>query len=119
MLQAYVDETGADGKSPLFLFSALICEAIIWAKFSDNWDVVLRASPSIRYFKMDEATGLDGEFYGFSIAERDRKIEELCHVLGATSAVELSCSMNMSAFNDTWGKTARKPLSEPYFFPFQ
>jgi hypothetical protein len=118
MLQAYVDETGADGNSPVFLFSALICEAIIWAKFSTDWDSCLRASPSIRYFKMDEAAGRSDEFYRFSIAERDEKVKQLCHILGATSAVELSCSMDMGAFGDTWGKTAGKPLSEHYFFPF-
>ena len=118
MIQAYVDETGTDGRSSVFLFSALICEAVLWAKFSDDWQVCLNAPPSIRYFKMDEAAGLDGEFYGFSPVERDTKVKSLCQILASTEAVEVSCSMNMKAFDDTWGKTAHKPLSEPYFFPF-
>jgi hypothetical protein len=118
MIQAYVDETGTDGRSPELAFSALICRAEIWAKFSDEWSACLEAPPSIKYFKMGEASGPSGEFYRLSLQQRQTKVKELCHVLAKTEAVELSCSMDLAAFDDTWGKTGRRPLSEPYFFPF-
>src|SRR5205085_773954 len=41
MIQGYVDDTGNDGRSPIFLFSALIGEAKAWDSFSNAWDACL------------------------------------------------------------------------------
>jgi Protein of unknown function (DUF3800) len=119
MIQAYVDDSGNDGRGPVFLFSALIGEAEKWATFSDEWDACLRDAPSIRYFKMDEAAGNNKEFYGFSNIERDDKVRRLCRIINGVGATEISTSLELAAFDNTWRKTAGRPLCEPYFFPFQ
>jgi hypothetical protein len=66
MIQANVDETGIDGRSPWLIFSALLGTAGDWATVTDLWRDVLDESPRIRYFKMSEAVGFSGEFHGLS-----------------------------------------------------
>jgi hypothetical protein len=119
MIQVFVDDGGLDEKSSVLTFSALIGEASKWAEFSDKWDTCLRESPSIRYFKMDEAVGKNHEFYGFTEIERDNKLRSLCAVINGVSATEISALLDLSGHTNSWGKTASRPLSEPYFFPFQ
>ena len=100
-IQAYVDETGNDGRSPVFLFSALIAPADKWAGFSDRWEACLKASPRIRYLKMDEAEGRSKEFRGFTVVERDAKVKQLCQVLNALRPIEVSSGMDMVGFENT------------------
>ena len=116
-IQGYVDDSGS-GETEVFVFSALIAESEAWARFSDEWDFVLKKPPSIRYFKMDHAAGRDGEFYGFSDAERDDKLKALCTVLNRLRPIEVSTDADMRQFAVAWGRTAGRPLSHYYFFPF-
>lgn len=73
-IQAYVDETGMDGKSPFFLFAALLGTLDDWTAFSDRWKSALEESPRIPYFKMDEAVGFQKQFYGWSESKRNQKL---------------------------------------------
>lgn len=73
-IQAYVEDTGLDGRAQWFVFLALLGTAEDWAAVSDAWRDVLDESPKIRDFKMDEATDLDGQFYGMPVANRDYKL---------------------------------------------
>jgi hypothetical protein len=118
MIQAYVDDSGHDGKSPVFLFSALIGNAEKWAKFSDDWNLCLHESPSIRYFKMNEAESCDGEFYGFSEDERNRKVKRLCSIMNSGDFTEFSYITPLKLFGETLKIKSGRPMSEPYFFAF-
>ncbi|MFZ3266117.1 MAG: DUF3800 domain-containing protein [Terriglobales bacterium] len=118
MVQAYVDESGGKGHSPVFVFSALLSKAEDWARFSDQWASCLSELPSIRYFKMSEARrAAKGEFYQFSPTERDDKLKRLCSILNALAPTEISCTLNIDVFVEKWGKYP-KPFRHPYFFPF-
>lgn len=118
MIQAYADESGADGRGPVFVFSALICDAELWVHFSDRWDSCLKEEPRIRYFKMDEAEGLSNEFFGFSDTERDIKVRKLCHVLSSYNPIEFHFISDLPMVKKYWGAKSGRPLTEPYFFPF-
>ena len=76
-IQVYVDDTGLDGRSPYFLFSALYATVPDWAAFSDRWKLVLDEYPRISYFKMDEAADFKGQFYGWSESKRNLKLMRL------------------------------------------
>jgi len=119
MIQAYVDETGNDGESPIFLFSALIGEAEKLATLSNEWSKALREIPRIVYFKMDEAESCDGQFYGFSPKERDDKVKRLCAIMSSSDLTEFGFGIKQEVFNSTFAiKAAGRPLTERYFFPF-
>jgi hypothetical protein len=116
-IQAYVDDSG-NNQDAYFIFSALISTAERWSAFSDAWDSCLKTQPSIRYFKMDEAAGKNGQFYRFSDSERDEKLTVLCHVINTLRPVEVSCIVDVSRQKSGW-EAESKPLTEYYFFPFQ
>jgi hypothetical protein len=42
MLQAYIDDSGNDGKSPVFVLAGYVSTTEKWETFSDEWDAVLR-----------------------------------------------------------------------------
>jgi len=119
MIQAYVDESGGKNQTKTFVLSALIADAEEWARKADEWDAVLKETPSIRYFKMDEAVGLNGEFYGISDSERDKKLTSLCRVIAVPTITELSITLRIEDFLSNWAPQLGRPASEPYFFPFQ
>jgi len=118
LIQAYVDESGGKGQGAVFVFSAMIGASVLWSKFSDKWNAILDESPSIGYFKMNEAAKLNGEFKRFSPFQRDEKVKKLCRLIGNGALIELHSMVKLDDFNATFGKTAPKPLTDPYFFPF-
>jgi len=119
MMQGYVDESGGKGQSKTFVVSALIGEATVWAKIADEWNRVLRTPPSIQYFKMDEAEGLNEQFFGFSAAERDKKIKDLCHLIATPEITVLDLTVELDDFLKIWAPHLGRPAREPYFLPFQ
>lgn len=118
VIQVYVDESGGKGQGPVFVFSALIGMAEDWAKFSDDWKSRLEQSPRIRYFKMNEAANLSGEFDRMSRTARDEKLRQLCRIIGGASLRELFCVVKLSEFKKTIAEHSGRPMSEPYFYPF-
>ncbi len=116
VMQAYVDDSASN---EVFVFSALIQEATRWGAVADRWAGILAESPSIQYFKMDEADGTNGQFYGFSAPERDEKVRRLCKVVNDADLTELSFTTDKKSLERAWGTPRRPPFSEPYFFAFQ
>jgi hypothetical protein len=119
MNQGFVDDSGAKGQGEVLVFSSLSSTAEVWAAIVDRWDACLRESPSIRYFKMDEAAGRNGQFYGFSEVERDQKLRSLCAIMNTSEIAEFSCVMVLEDFDKYWVPRIGRPACEPYFFPFQ
>jgi len=58
--------------------AGLLSDSENWAQFSDDWSACLQSGPRrLDYFKMKEAAGCGGQFYGWSEPERDRKLLSL------------------------------------------
>lgn len=119
-IQAYVDETGLDGKSPCFLFSALTATIGDWAEFSDRWKAVLDEHPRIAYFKMAEAAGFNGPFYGWSESARNLKLMRLAQTFrdAEYGFLEFSVSADLGAIEQKLRPISIKPANEPYFWSF-
>lgn len=119
-IQAYVDETGLDGRGSLLLFSSLLATAFDWANFSDRWKSVLDESPRIDYFKMDEAVGFSEQFYGVSESQRNYKLVRLAKAIyGEYPIIEHVVTADLDAIRNELKPRVRKPSSDPYFWPFQ
>ena len=63
--------------------SGLLGERELFNALADEWDKALRAKHPgpIRYFKMDEACGLDGEFRHWREEQRDEKVRQMAKVV--------------------------------------
>lgn len=118
LIQAYVDDSGCKGQGEVFVFSALISASSIWTAFSDEWQACLDQSPKIEYFKMDEATGLSGQFRNFTPKQRDERLKRFCKVICGHKMIEFAFISDLVDFQTLWAPRISRPLSEPYFFPF-
>ena len=72
MIRAFVDDSGSGGDSRYFVLAGYSATVPTWERFVDDWQVVIDATPAIKYFKMAEAESLKGEFQGFDARDRDR-----------------------------------------------
>jgi hypothetical protein len=76
-IQVYIDDSGNDGRSRHFILAGLMSQAEHWALFSDEWKTsktCLNQTPAIRRFKMTDAAGLSGQFFGCTAEVRDDKL---------------------------------------------
>jgi hypothetical protein len=118
-IQAYADETGVqDGKSTVLVIAALISTAQNWANFSDEWDWCLKQTPAIRYFKMREAAGASGQFYGWSEKKINDKLIALASIIDRCEPVIATTGMHLGAYKRATEMPNLPLWSDPYFLPF-
>jgi len=115
--QVVIDDSGGKGQGPVFVLAGFIGTAEQWATFSERWSACLSAHPAIKYFKMDEAASLNGQFHGISRDKRDAKLLELARIIRAGEFVAFRCRTDLEAHKATHGRVGR-PMADPYFWPF-
>lgn len=79
--KAYIDDAGVKNTDEIFVFAGFVDTAENWLHFDEDWRSCLRETPSIDYFKMDEATDLYGQFTNWKCAARDAKLLALFDVI--------------------------------------
>jgi hypothetical protein len=117
-IQAFIDESGSKNQDAAFVLAGVIAKSERWADFSDDWQAVLNASPSIGYFKMYEAAKLKDQFGGWKAIKRDEKIKQLARVLNARCPDAISVSLDIGAFYQVMPVHMPKPANNPYFVAF-
>jgi hypothetical protein len=118
--QVFADESGGKGHTKLFVMAALAAEAEAWAAFSDEWRACLAEAPAIRIFKMQEAAGRpSGQFRGWSTQARDAKLLKLVRIINRYAEASFYSALDLDAHAKTWAKALPKPMSDPYFYPYQ
>jgi uncharacterized protein DUF3800 len=119
-LQAFFDDSGAKGQGRYMVVAGLFGEASVFASIADEWDRWLRAKHpgSIRYFKMDEACTLDGEFRHWDSEKRDDKVRQMAKVINRTDLTEVVCGIDLHAFasfSESWTHfSGRQAFNQPY-----
>ena len=100
-LQAWFDESGTRGTDRFMVLAGLLGEAEVFANVADEWDKHLRATypGAIRYFKLDEACGLTGEFRHWQEGNRDIKIRQMASVIDRDDIMEIAVVMDLQAFD--------------------
>jgi hypothetical protein len=125
MLQAHIDDSGWDGKSPVFVLAGYVSTAERWQAFSDEWQAVLdlekpRAIPGA--FKMSQACLLNNyksPFYRWTEKERDHLLIELVKVIkrhamhGIVSVIPIEPYKRLLT-----GRFNPAALDRPYFLSF-
>ena len=79
--QVVCDDSGCKGQGPHLVMGGLIGRAEQWAAFADKWAACLAEAPTVAYFKMSEAAGCSGQFYGLNEQQRNDKLVALVKVL--------------------------------------
>jgi hypothetical protein len=124
MFQAFLDDSGWDEKSPVFVLAGYIAPETRWDSFSQGWRAVLdlEEPKKIAYCRMNEARQFEhrhSQFYGFSEAERDARLIKLGEVInqhaehGIVSVIPIEPYRRLFA-----GKFGPALLDRPYFLTF-
>lgn len=98
MLRAYFDDSGTHARSPVVVVGGLVGSVADWERFEGSWGQKLAAplpgKPPLKMFHLAACKAGDGEFEGYSIAERDavthdfRQIIIESNLVGVASAIE-------------------------------
>jgi hypothetical protein len=128
--QAIADDSGCRGQGPLIVMAGLIGASEVWADFSDQWNACLKESPVIRdRFKMKEAAGLTGSFWGFSAPARDKKLKALARIMDRDDLGVLHIAVDIAAHDNAFALThppqgakrtfkAQRAEASPYSFAY-
>ena len=120
MLKAYIDDSHmGDRSAPIYILGGWVAPVQTWLQFSNDWDAVLRMSPRIRYFKFDDAMGLDGEFRGMSESSRNEKMRLLVNVIAEHNLTGIASIIPRYIFEGLFGsKHDEGVLKNPYTMAF-
>jgi hypothetical protein len=116
MLRAFFDDSKMDG--PYAVLAGWVEQADRWARFSNDWDDVLRMSPRIAYFKWKEARGLSDEFQGISPERRDEKVNLLAGVIAGYEPLGVASVISLKLHRQIFGQNPDRILRNPYFLSF-
>jgi Protein of unknown function (DUF3800) len=119
MLTAFFDDSGTDGQGPFCALAGYVATADQWINFSDAWDIELRAEPKITYLKMSEANSKKGDFLGWDIEARDKKILLLTEIINRHVIGGMACIISHKAYNAAGKNYLPDTINNPYWMCFQ
>jgi hypothetical protein len=119
-MQAWIDDSGADLTSRVFVYAGFLSPASRWQGFSEEWEMQLREPPQIAYFKMHEASVGQGQFSNWTHSATNRKIETLVKVICKHAESSLFATMSMGDYQGAIREPKRVPRSIdfPQFLSF-
>lgn len=103
-LQVYIDDSGSDPQSHIFVLAGLIAPAEAWSEFSYEWSEALERSPKLAYFKMSEAASMRGQFGAWKGWNRElinERLVELSIIIKKYSTAQVSACISHSDFEET------------------
>jgi Protein of unknown function (DUF3800) len=117
-LQAFIDESGAPNHAGVLVLSGFVARAKQWENFSDDWQRILDMQTRLRYFKMNEAVRLKGQFRGWSDDRRDERLKLFYGAIEKHVSFFLSCSVPFKEFDAAIAAMPVKPPLHPYHLAF-
>jgi hypothetical protein len=118
MLRAFIDDSNIGGDAPVAVLAGWMAPAKVWAPFSDAWDMVLRMSPRIEYFKWKEWRGLDGEFHGISEPSALEKLKLLVGAIAQHEPLGVASMMSNKLYQEIFHDSPDSIMRQPYFLSF-
>jgi hypothetical protein len=122
-LQAFIDDSGSEPNTPVFVLAGYIAPESRWSNFVEEWRAALAKPPGAEYFKASEAMSLRGAFSsrnGWDDQARDERVVELAEIIWRNCTVGVSASLRHRDWDDTLKVLAEvvpsKRLSHPYNF---
>jgi hypothetical protein len=119
MLQAYFDDSGSDVESQIFALAGFVCSVEGWKEFSSRWQATLNKEPRLAYFKMSEASALDGEFKrGWNPSLRNQRVFELADIISEYASARVDCAIMRAQFEYFRRGLRGGAWADPYFICF-
>jgi hypothetical protein len=123
--QTFIDDSGSDPNSFVFVLAGFCATPVQWAAFTDDWVKALAISPSLDYFKHNEAMGMKGQFdknRGWTEQMRDNRLIALTNVITAHIPERFSVAIKHADYKRYLHgipvEKRSKNLEDPYFILF-
>jgi Protein of unknown function (DUF3800) len=81
VLHAFVDDSGNNAESPVFVLAGFVLRAGSWKSFDEQWTATLSKPPALAYFKMRECAAIQGQFRGWKQDDRDSRLLEFANII--------------------------------------
>jgi hypothetical protein len=116
-LKGFIDDSGSEPSSPVFVLAGYVLPAKSWEHFSGEWEKTLHSGRPIEYLHMKE-TGKHchgGQFAGWSVDEIDEKLLSLGEIIHAHQPILLAAHAKWSEFEKFKSRSARAQfVQNPY-----
>lgn len=117
VLQTFIDDSGDEDS---FVLGGFVASVEVWKKLSIDWVNICKESPSIEYYKSNEAIGRKECFQNLTPDERNQKVSRLASLLPAQECYGIAVYLSLSDFNEI--KDLYSPIFKkipfPYRFPY-
>ncbi len=118
MLKGFIDDSGSGGDSKWYVLAGYIGTVEGWDQFDQMWLDVLHEHPRAESFKAASAESLKGPFAGFTVEQRNEKIDRLIKVIGKCSRRAVCARMRQSDYNEIVKGKVPPLFDSPYYFLF-
>ena len=121
ILQAYIDDSGTQGREPFFCLGGFISTSDNWARFSDEWQSQLDAKPAIPYFSMHSAFFPEkGPFKGWKQQDIEMRVSEFVKIIKNYAMVRVCTVLRRDDYEQVIrGRLPFPPeIDHPYFLCF-
>jgi hypothetical protein len=101
VFQVFIDDSGSEPQSPIFVLAGFIASHDNWARFADDWQTELDRYPKLDYFKMSEAGWLRGQFSterGWTESLRDNRVMDFANIVLKHAAIRVETTMRHDDF---------------------
>ena len=118
MLRAFIDDSGSGGDSTWYVLAGYLGTLEGWEAFDSQWTEVLRAHPSVEYFKGSEAQRLRGPWAGVTREQRDSKIDALIEVIGRCARRSICTRLRQRDYDQVVKGNVPPKWDSPYYLLF-
>jgi hypothetical protein len=117
--QAFIDDSGHRGHSPVLVLAGGISPIARWADFVPHWQGMLDMLPAIKYFKMNEAARGRGQFRGWSEERRKERVALAYSTIENYVEFQVSCIIHLEPFFRIFTEeTTEKRAINPFYIGF-
>jgi hypothetical protein len=120
VLQGYFDDSGSDGKSPLYALAGFLAGSEEWHHLSEEWNERRKKYPQFTALHTTEAYQLKGEFAsGWTMRLVDQMAFEFAELIKKYVKMRISVTLERKWFDHYLkGRNKLDVLSDPYFLCF-
>jgi Protein of unknown function (DUF3800) len=98
VLRGYIDDSGNWEHSPIMVLGGWIAPVSAWLSFRSDWQAMLDMPPRIKYFKMNEAATLSGQFDHWSQQRADERVALAYKTIEQHIPFQVSCIIHLEPF---------------------